>query len=68
MADKFGPYINRIMTTILDKEQDEFVKELSWSELNRLKDLLVEFLMKNRITDERKEEKQLLQVDKKNVK
>jgi len=68
MADKFGPYINRIMTTILDKEQDEFVKELSWSELNRLKDLLVEFLMKNRITDERKEEKQLLQEDKKNVK
>ena len=68
MADKFGPYINRIMTTILDKEQDEFVKELSWSELNRLKALLVEFLMKNRITDERKEEKQLLQEDKKNVK
>ena len=32
MSDKFGPYIQRLMTTVLDKEQDEFVKELALSE------------------------------------
>ena len=29
MADKLGSYINTLMATIVDKEQDEFVKELA---------------------------------------
>ena len=29
MADKFGAYINTLMTTVIDKEQDEFVKKLA---------------------------------------
>ena len=35
-TDKLGSYINTLMTTIIDKEQDEFVKQLAWSELRRL--------------------------------
>ena len=31
--DKFGPYIQRLMTTILDKEQEDFVTDLAKSEL-----------------------------------
>ena len=36
MADKLGPYIGRLMTTVLDKGQEQFVKDLAWSELKRL--------------------------------
>ena len=36
MADKFGAYVQRLMTTVLDKEQEQFVKELAWSELKRI--------------------------------
>ena len=68
--DKFGPYIQKLMTTILDKEQEEFVKELAYSELNRLNVNIKEILVKhenNSIEVEEKTEKQLLQEDKKNV-
>tara|TARA_Y100001963_G_scaffold85125_1_gene117813 strand:+ start:1089 stop:1307 length:219 start_codon:yes stop_codon:yes gene_type:complete len=67
MADKLGPYIGRLMTTVLDKEQEEFVKELAWSELKRLNADVEEFLRKNSKDDieESKETiKQLLQEDK----
>ena len=37
MEDKLGTYITKLMTTILDKEQEDFVKELAMSELGRLK-------------------------------
>ena len=70
MTDKLGPYVNRLMTTILDKEQEEFVKELALSELTRLNVDIEEFIRKNTkdISDEiEKTEKQLLQEDK-NVK
>ena len=46
MADKFGPYIQKLMTTVLDKEQDEFVVELAWSELHRLNIDIKEFSIK----------------------
>ena len=36
MSNKFGSYINRLMTTIIDKESDSFVVELAWSELKNL--------------------------------
>jgi len=71
MADKLGPYIGRLMTTILDKEQEEFVKDLAWNELKRLNADVEEFLRKNSHDDIKESEKtvkQLLQEDKENVK
>jgi hypothetical protein len=71
MADKLGPYVGRLMTTILDKEQEEFVKELAWSELKRLNADVEEFLRKHSRDDAKestKTVKQLLQEDKENVK
>ena len=43
--DKLGPYIERLMGTVLDKEQDDFVRDLAWSELGRLKVNIDEFLL-----------------------
>ena len=66
--DKFGPYIQRLMTTVLDKEQDEFVVELAYNELLRLNINIEEFLRTNTKDDSEdieKTEKQLLQEDKK---
>ena len=69
--NKLGNYINQLMTTIVDKEQDEFVRGLAISELDRLHNNIKEFLSKYNTEDEEKAEKtvkQLLQEDKKNVK
>ena len=68
MRDKLGSYIGRLMTTILDKEQEQFVKDLAWSELKRLNADVEEFLRKHSLDDTRESEKtvkQLLQQDKK---
>ena len=68
MKDKFGAYIQKLMTTILDTEQDEFVIELSWHELSRVRDSLIEFLMKNKKDDSKEQkntEKILLQENEK---
>ena len=68
--DKLGPYIQKLMTTVIDNKEDDFVKELAVSELTRLKVNIEEFLMKTIQHDdvaEDKPEKQLLQEDKKNV-
>ena len=65
--DKFGPYIQRLMTTVLDKEQDKFVIDLAWGELNRLNVDLKDFLVKNQDDDTTESEetvKQLLQEEK----
>ena len=70
MTDKLGPYINTLMTTIIDKEQEQFVQDLAWSELKRLNADIEQFLRKNSKDDEEKSKetvKQLLQEDK-NVK
>ena len=66
MRDKLGPYISQLMTTIVDKEADDFVKELAYNELERLKIDVNSFLLKHSIkgVDEEKGEetvKQLLQ-------
>ena len=63
MADKLGPYINTLMTTVLDKEQEQFVKDLAWSELKRLNADVEEFLRKHSKDDKEEIEntKQLLQ-------
>ena len=64
--DKFGSYITKLMTTILDSEQEEFVRELALSELKRLNVDMNEFIRKNTkdISDNVKNKKQLLQEDK----
>ena len=66
-VDKLGPYIQKLMTTVLDNKEDDFVKELALSELDRLKVNINEFLVKHYQVDdvaEEKPEKQLLQEDK----
>ena len=70
MADKFGAYVQRLMTTVLDKEQEQFVKDLAWNELNRINVDIEEFLRKHSkddIEESKKTVKQLLQEDKENV-
>ena len=64
--DKFGSYITKLMTTILDSEQEEFVKDLALCELKRLNVDINEFIRKNTkdISDNVKNKKQLLQEDK----
>ena len=57
MKDKFGAYVQKLMATTLDAEQDEFVKELSWNELSRIRDSLTEFLMKHSKDDSVEKEK-----------
>jgi len=69
-VDKLGPYIQKLMTTVLDNKEDDFVKELAMSELTRLKVNINEFLVKHYQVDdvaEKKPEKKLLQEDKENV-
>ena len=70
--NKLGSYISRLMTTVIDKEQEQFVKDLALSELSKLNDDLNEFIRKYTKDDfdkeKEKQEKQLLQEDKKNVK
>ena len=66
-TNKLGPYIQKLMATVIDSKEDEFVKELAISELNRLKVNMEEFLAKHLQVDdvaEDKPEKQLLQEDK----
>ena len=70
MTNKLGAYIGRLMTTVLDKEQEQFVQDLAWSELNRINSDIEEFLRKHSKDDTKESEKtvkQLLQEDKENV-
>ena len=57
MVDKLGAYVQKLMTTVIDKEQDEFVKKLAWDELRRLNVDIEEFLRKNSEDDTEKSEK-----------
>jgi len=71
MKNKLGTYITKLMTTILEKDQEDFVKNLAFSELKRLNVNIEEFLRKNSKDDSEnveKTEKILLQEDKENVK
>ena len=65
--NKLGGYITKLMTTILDKEQEQFVKELALSELTRLNVDVNDFIRKNTKDDfdkAKETEKKLLQEDK----
>tara|TARA_Y100000593_G_scaffold95015_1_gene198273 strand:- start:23235 stop:23450 length:216 start_codon:yes stop_codon:yes gene_type:complete len=70
--NKLGPYIQKLMTTILDKDADEFVHDLAYNELNRLNIDIEEFLRKHTKGDVPEEDKQqtkkqLLQEEENNV-
>ena len=65
--NKLGTYITKLMTTILDNEKEEFVKNLAFSELKRLNVDIEEFLRKNSKDDSEeviKTKKVLLQEEK----
>ena len=69
--NKLGSYITKLMTTILDSEQEEFVKTLALSELRRLNVDVNDFIRKHTKDDfdkAKETEKKLLQEDKKYVK
>ena len=62
--NKLGIYIQKLMTVVVDEDQEEFVKQLAWRELNKLNTDINEFLNKNEEDDSeqrKKTEKQLLQ-------
>ena len=69
--NKLGNYITKLMTTVLDSEQEEFVRELALSELTRLNVDVNDFIRKHTKDDfdkAKETEKKLLQEDRKNVK
>ena len=45
--DKLGLYINNLMATIIDNEENLFVRSLAFEELQRLKMDISEFLLKH---------------------
>ena len=64
--NKLGSYITKLMTTVLDSEQEEFVKELALGELKRLNVDMNDFIRKHTKDDLDKikeTEKKLLQED-----
>ena len=69
-TNKLGPYIQKLMATVIDNKEDEFVKELAWNELKRLNVDVEEFLRKYKADDSEQVrdtvEKQLLQEEKDN--
>tara|TARA_R100001510_G_scaffold52347_1_gene52982 strand:+ start:120 stop:335 length:216 start_codon:yes stop_codon:yes gene_type:complete len=68
--NKLGNYITKLMMTVLDTEQEQFVKDLALGELKRLNVDVSEFINKHLKDDfdkAKETEKKLLQEDK-NVK
>ena len=45
--DKLGLYINNLMTTIVDREEKHFVRQLSFNELQKLNHDIGSFLIKH---------------------
>ena len=70
MTDKLGPYITKLMTTVIDFKEEQFVRDLAMDELKRLNVDVEEFIRKNSSEEGiiKKSKKQLLQEDEKNVK
>ena len=65
--NKLGSYITKLMTTVLDSEQEQFVKDLALSELTRLNVDVNDFIRKHTKDDfdkAKQTEKKLLQEDK----
>ena len=49
--NKLGNYIQKLMTVVVDKDQEEFVQQLAWEELNKLNSDIDDFLDKNKEDD-----------------
>tara|TARA_Y100001963_G_scaffold159043_1_gene261048 strand:- start:1182 stop:1406 length:225 start_codon:yes stop_codon:yes gene_type:complete len=66
--NKLGTYIENLMCVVVDKDQDDFVKELALNELRRLNVDISNFLNKHINDDKDKEKtiKKLLQEEKDN--
>ena len=65
--NKLGSYITKLMTTVLDNEQEQFVRDLALGELKRLNVDMNDFIRKHtkdEIDKIKETEKQLLQEDK----
>jgi hypothetical protein len=64
--NKLGNYITKLMTTVIDKEQEQFVKDLALGELTRLNVDMNDFIRKHTKDDfdkAKETEKKLLQED-----
>ena len=48
MTDKYGSYIQKLMSVILDEGQEEFVKNMSWGDVKQIRDGLSGFLEKQK--------------------
>tara|TARA_R100000008_G_scaffold82329_1_gene66510 strand:- start:3 stop:221 length:219 start_codon:yes stop_codon:yes gene_type:complete len=57
MTDKLGNYISSLMSTIVDKDNEEFVQNLARQELERLNIDIQEFLRKHQVDDEEESKK-----------
>ena len=53
--NKLGSYIGRLMTTIVDSEEEGFVRDLALSELRRLNMDIEEFVRKHASENDAKE-------------
>ena len=66
--NKLGSYITKLMTIVVDKEQEQFVKDLALREIEKLNVDVNDFIRKHKedVFDraKREKEKQLLQEDK----
>ena len=64
--NKLGNYISKLMTTVLDSEQEQFVRDLALGEIKRLNVDMNDFIRKHTKDDIDKikeTEKKLLQED-----
>ena len=69
--NKLGSYITKLMTTVIDTEQEQFVRDLALGEIKRLNVDMNDFIRKHTKDDfdkAKETEKKLLQEDKENVK
>ena len=55
--DKLGNYISSLMSTVVDKDNDEFVQNLARQELEKLGVDIQEFLHKHKVDDEEESKK-----------
>jgi len=66
MTNKYGAYVQNLMSVVVDKTQDEFVRQLAIDELLQINTNLAEFLAKHNNTYKQttKDNRILLQEDK----
>tara|TARA_Y100001963_G_scaffold157729_1_gene254793 strand:+ start:1848 stop:2048 length:201 start_codon:yes stop_codon:yes gene_type:complete len=56
MENKLGSYIQKLMTVVIDTEEKEFTRRLSFDELQNLHSQIGDFLLKNQFEEEVNEE------------